>query len=135
MEKKLKHLEFIQAVITRANSNSFLLKGWAITLVSALVAFAGEAKNANYVAVTFIAIPIFWYLDAYYLALERKFRWLYDDIRLLKDEDIDFSMDIKPYKDKKNVQFFNCFKSGTIATVYLGILSISLILIYVFKFL
>lgn len=44
-EKKLKHLEFLQNVITRMNSNSFMIKGWAITLVSALFVLA--AKDAN----------------------------------------------------------------------------------------
>jgi hypothetical protein len=35
-ENKRKHLEFIQGVITRMNTSSFLIKGWTITLVSAL---------------------------------------------------------------------------------------------------
>ena len=33
-ENKLKHLEFIQNIITRMNSNSFVIKGWSITLVT-----------------------------------------------------------------------------------------------------
>jgi hypothetical protein len=45
MESKLKHLEFIQNVITRMNTNSFLIKVWVATLVSALFALA--AKDAN----------------------------------------------------------------------------------------
>jgi len=36
MEAKLKHLEMIQDVIKRMASNSFLLKGWSLTLVVAL---------------------------------------------------------------------------------------------------
>jgi hypothetical protein len=35
MGDKIKHLEMIQAVISRLANNSFLLKGWSITLVSA----------------------------------------------------------------------------------------------------
>ena len=35
MEKKIKHLEMIQAVIVRMGNNSFLLKGWSVTLISA----------------------------------------------------------------------------------------------------
>ena len=38
MENKIKHLEFIQSTITRMNQNSFQIKGWMITLVSALLA-------------------------------------------------------------------------------------------------
>ena len=44
-DEKLKHLEFIQNVITRMNRNSFQLKGWAITIVSAILALAASTKN------------------------------------------------------------------------------------------
>ena len=47
MENKRKHLEFIQSVIARMNSNSFLIKGWSITLVSALFALAAKDSNLN----------------------------------------------------------------------------------------
>jgi len=36
MENKIKHLEMIQGVINRMASNSFALKGWAVTLVSGI---------------------------------------------------------------------------------------------------
>ncbi len=45
MEAKLKHLELSQGVINRMAGNSFLLKGWSVTLVSAL--FALSAKDSN----------------------------------------------------------------------------------------
>jgi hypothetical protein len=35
---KEKHLELIQAVISRMAGNSFLLKGWSVTLAAALLA-------------------------------------------------------------------------------------------------
>ena len=38
MEKKLKHLEFIQNAINRMASNSFIIKGWCITLIVGLFA-------------------------------------------------------------------------------------------------
>ena len=34
IEIKIRHLEMIQAVITRMASNSFMLKGWAVTLIA-----------------------------------------------------------------------------------------------------
>ena len=33
-EEKLKHLEFIQSVISRMSANSFFLKGWGVTLAT-----------------------------------------------------------------------------------------------------
>jgi hypothetical protein len=57
-EKKIKHLEFLQNVITRMNSNSFLIKGWTVTIVSALFALASKDANINYILVSYIAIPL-----------------------------------------------------------------------------
>ena len=34
MQQKLKHLEFIQGVINRLATNSFLMKGWSVVLVA-----------------------------------------------------------------------------------------------------
>lgn len=44
MEEKMRHLEMIQNVISRMASNSFLLKGWTVTLVVGLLAFATSRK-------------------------------------------------------------------------------------------
>ena len=59
MEKKLKHLEFIQSIITRMASNSFLLKGWAITIVSALIAISIDKNNFGYLIISYFPILIF----------------------------------------------------------------------------
>jgi hypothetical protein len=96
MEDKLKHLEFIQNIITRMNTNSFLIKGWAITLVSALFALAAKDANINYVLVSYFAIPVFWILDGFYISQERQYRDLYKDVAS-KSGRIDFSMDTSEY--------------------------------------
>ena len=79
-EKEMKHLEFIQAIITRMNTNSFLIKGWSITLVSALLALYASNKHVAYIFIAIIPTIIFWFLDSYYLQQERKFRGLYNDV-------------------------------------------------------
>lgn len=93
MEMKIKHLEFLQNVITRMNSNSFLIKGWIITLVSALFALAAKDANVNYVLVSYIAIPVFWVLDGFYISQERQYRDLYKVVATKTEAEIDFSMD------------------------------------------
>lgn len=79
-EYTLKHMEMIQGIITRMNSNSFQIKNWAITLVSALMALYGSTNNPKFVFVALLPILIFWFLDAYYLQQERKYRGLFNDI-------------------------------------------------------
>ena len=120
MEKKLAHLEMIQAVITRMAGNSFALKGWAVTLVAGLFALSGKDANQFYYLVTYIPIVVFWYLDAYYLCQERMYRNLYEKVRKLGEDEIDFSMNAAAREfqtDKTTVA--NCFLSKTILGFYL----------------
>lgn len=93
MDEKIKHLEFAQAVITRMAANSFWLKGWAVTLVSAILALAAKDGNARMLPVAVLPIVVFWFLDAYFLRQERLYRKLYDSIRLKSPEGVDFSLD------------------------------------------
>jgi hypothetical protein len=131
-ENKRKHLEFIQNVITRMNSNSFLIKGWAITLVSALFALAAKDANVKYVMVTYISIPIFWGLDAYYLSLERQYRKLYEEVSAKNESAIDYSMDASSH-NKGNDTWLSTMFSGTVWSVYVTIIVITGCVMYLFK--
>jgi len=99
MDNKRAHLEMIQGVINRLSSNSFLLKGWSVVLVSALFALAAEGSNASFVLIAYFPAVIFWGLDGYFLHQERLFRALYDHVRILAEEKIDFSMNTSLVKE------------------------------------
>jgi hypothetical protein len=77
----LKHLEFIQAVITRLANDSFLMKGWALTVAGAFYGFAVKGTSWRLAAIGLMPVLIFWGLDAYFLRQERLFRGLYDQVR------------------------------------------------------
>lgn len=94
MEAKLKHLEFIQAVITRMATNSFLFKGWAITIAAGLAAFAAVESRAALLTIAIASSLLFWGLDGYYLWLERAFRDLHKVVAAKDEAAIDFSMTI-----------------------------------------
>ncbi len=88
---QIKHLEMLQAVITRMAGNSFLIKGWCVTLVSALLALsAKDAKSMVFVA--YLPVLMFWWLDSFFLRQERLFRKLFDRVREDNRAETDFSM-------------------------------------------
>jgi len=95
MDRKLKHLDFIQGVINRLSTNSFLLKGWSVVLVSALFALSAANSNVKFILLAYIPAIAFWGLDGYFLSLERGYRKLYEKVRVLDANDIDFSMDTR----------------------------------------
>lgn len=97
MENKLKHLEIIQSVISRMANNSFLLKGWAVTLVSALIALGAKDTDNRFILVAYLPVIMFWILDGYFLQQERLFRNLYEKVRKIDETSIDFSMNTAPF--------------------------------------
>lgn len=75
-----KHMDYVQAAITRLAGNSFLLKGWCLTLTSALLGFALTRDECALAALGTVAVLAFWYLDSYFLRRERAFRLLFRDV-------------------------------------------------------
>ncbi len=128
MEKKLKHLEFVQAAIGRMASNLFLLKGWAITLIAGLFALATKGSDRAYYLIAYLPALMFWALDAFFLTLERRFRSLYDHVRALDESQIDFSMNTEPFKRLKGNGYWDAFWSKTLA-VYYGALIVTMIVV------
>ena len=100
-EYMLKEIELIQDIIKRMAFNSFMIKGWAITLVVVALLL----KGTNYqVWIAFIPLLVFWFLDANFLWQERLYRKLYEWVvnnRLNTDE---YLFDMNAYRFKDTVQ-------------------------------
>jgi len=78
---RVKHLEMIQAVISRLGTDSFLVKGWAVTVSGAFLGFAISGKEWGLAVAGILPALVFWGLDAYFLRAERLFRALHDAVR------------------------------------------------------
>lgn len=118
---KLKHLEMIQGVINRMAGNSFLIKGWCVTLVGAIIALASKDDDKRFIAVAYYPVVMFWLLDGFFLNQERLYRSLYDAVRLKLEVAIDFSMDAKavpPPPGKKKPTWLRALFSRTLLLFY-----------------
>lgn len=120
-ENKLKHLEFIQNIITRMANNSFLLKGWNITILAALIGLNKDGLDGKIIFIGFILILVFWILDAYYLSQERIFRARYDEVRIKPEDEVDFSMKLDSEKTAK-MDWFIVFYSMPLSILYVGLM-------------
>lgn len=127
MQRKLAHMEMIQGVVNRLSSNSFLLKGWSVVLVSGLSALAAKDTKITFVLLAYFPCVAMWSLDAYFLDQERLFRKLYDRIRVLDPESIDFSMDTSVVKSTEDGWFNTLWRPTLIAFHLPVIVTISLI--------
>lgn len=108
--------------------NSFLLKGWCITLVGALFALVFKESNTDYLYISSVILIFFWILDGFYLFKERLFIKVFDYVRNLEDEKVDFSMSTKSFECNCN---WSCAVfSKTLNIFYGGILMAHLLVIY-----
>jgi len=131
MENKLKHLEFIQGAINRMASNLFFLRGWTITLIAALFALSVKEANQNFIFIVYFPVIIFWILDGYFLSQERLFRALYDHVRNLNENEIDFSMDTSKFKNDDKNSWLSSMFSKTLLFFYIPLIIIMLFIIYI----
>ena len=118
-EYMLKEIEVIQDTIKRMAFNSFLIKGWAITLVVATLL----VKRSNQEAwIALIPLLLFWVLDAYFLWLERMYRSLYDWVIHNRLNTSDHLFDMNAHRFSKDVQSrFRIMFSITLGWFYGGI--------------
>lgn len=121
MENKRKHLELIQNVINRMAVNSFFLKGWTVTLVSAIFVLSQKDTDSAYLLVAILPIVTFWILDGFFLRQERLFRKLYDQVRVLSEDQIDFSMNTSNFNSSVQNWLLTTI-SRTLVLFYGGIL-------------
>ena len=119
-----KHLEFIQEVINRMARNSFIIKGWAVSLVSALAALAANDTNQKFIIIAYFPVITFWFLDGYYLYQERLFRKVYDKNRT--NQNTDYSMNTSEF-DNGIIDWFSACISKSIILFY-GVIIITLLI-------
>lgn len=130
-DEKIKHLEFIQNVITRMNINSFQIKGWTVIIISALLAIYASTKNDYFILASIFPVLVFWFLDTYYLTQERRFRGIYNDVAGISEN----PKKLKPFEMRPDLytgdkySYWNVFISITIIKLYL---SLTIILVGLF---
>jgi len=130
-EDRRQHLEFIQNIVTRMNTNSFQLKGLSIAIVTALFGIYASIGNVGFVFLGIFPTLVFWFLDGYYLQQERKFRGIYNDVAGLKN-----NVSVRPYempihKYTSNIDrqysYWNVLLSKTICWLYFPVVVLLII--------
>lgn len=114
-EKLAKHVDLVQGVINRMAGNSFLLKGWTVTLVAGLFALAASGGNWTYAALGLLPSLSFWWLDAYYLRQERLFRKLHEAVRRGDLQADLYSMNTLKYADDVSGLVATAFSKSVLA--------------------
>ena len=132
MENKIRYLEMIQGIISRMANNSFLLKGWAVTLVAGIFTLASKDADKLYFIIAYIPIVVFWGLDSYYLLQERLYRSLYEKASAYDENNINFSLKAtsREFGNEKN-NYLKCLTSKTELCFYLPLAIVCAVVIVI----
>lgn len=98
-----KEIDLIQACINRMAQNSFLVKGWMISLVAVIIALLPEKIEVDIrvlCVVAFVITICFWYLDAFFLRMETLYRWKYSWVIKNRQSTLDYAYDLNPHNNK-----------------------------------
>lgn len=131
---KAAYLQMIQEPICRMSTISAIFKGFAATIVAGVATLTYKDVNVWVLGLSFLPVLAFAILDVYYLTLERKFRFLFEQVR--KDEhESDFSMKLTsdPVEIlRAKARVWDCMKSPSIYLFYPLMIAV-LIAVFVLK--
>jgi hypothetical protein len=90
-----KHLDFLQATISRLAGNSFQLKAWSVALGSVAIGLTAKDSHPGLAWLALVPVAAFWLLDAYYLGTERLYREKYSlVVAALRDQSHEATYDM-----------------------------------------
>lgn len=129
----LKEIDLIEDCIKRMASNSFLLKGWAVTVISALIGLTAKTDNWKLGSVIAILVCLsFWYLDATYLKMERLYKRKYNWVIKNRPANKEYAFNLNPYEknmwlatEQKNTYTICVMVSQTLLPLYVIMLIVS----------
>ncbi len=132
---KLVYLQLIQEPICRMSTISAIFKGFAAAIVGGIAMISYSDISLVVLGLSFLPVFAFLILDIYYLKLERKFRYLYNEVKDNKHP-IDYSLDLKLDKatlKKANATNWKCIKSPSIYLFY-PIMIVVIVIVFIFKY-
>ena len=139
MDKETLHkeIDLIQGIINRMAHNSFLLKGWTITIIVAVLALTKNTLVTNdltyFSIILLIPLIVFWYLDAFFLHKERCYIKLYDWVIENRSKTKEFQYNLNYKRFEKDVDsILKIMRSDTLLTFY-GITALILLGITVYN--
>lgn len=125
---RLKHLDFLQAIIARQAGNSFLIKGWSLTVAAGFFGFAIKDYDWRLAALALMPSIGFWWLDGFFLRQERMYRCLYMDVVRIDSPIEPFDLSAERYKMRSSSRWPKVLFSHTLRTFY-GVVVLSAVIL------
>lgn len=131
-----KEIDLIQSCISRMAHNSFLIKGWTITVVVIAWAIIGlDDWGSWFILLLLLPLTMFWGLDSFYLMTEKRYRKLYSWAlkKRIEEKSLEMRYDLNPLRFKDECgTIWKVIFSKTMWPFY-GILGITIICVVILR--
>lgn len=117
-EDQRKHLEFVQATISRLAGNSASTKTWTVTIGLAGFGLAKVKTDPSIAIAAVLLVAVLGLLDSRYLRQERLFRKLFDAVRKDDGGTSVYSMNASAFASDKSCRLRACLVSWSVAGFY-----------------
>ena len=132
------YLNLIQGNIARMAGNSALMKGFAATMIAAMLGMAvSESVKWYYIAVSLIPVLAFVRLDIFYLQRERRYRNLYNLVAENDNLNLKYTLNLRSsklenYKNTiyKDTGFVKTMCSVSIWQFYIWFIALAVAIIF-----
>jgi len=98
-----KEIDLIQNCINRMAQNSFLLKGWTVSLLAVVIAVARDLDFMYLCLLLMLPLMFFWYLDAVILRMEKMYRQMYNWVIRNRGSTNEYLYDLDPNRFRTDV--------------------------------
>lgn len=129
-----KEIDLIQSCINRMAGNSFLLKGWLVSVIAIIMTIGKDGTNKAVIITTAAIVTFsFWYLDAIFLRNERLYRAMYKWVlekRAKGDRELQYDLDPRRFNGEVD-SVGKIMRSNTLKFFYgMALLLIVLVTVY-----
>lgn len=95
MQNKIAHLNMVLNLLDIVNRSDLSAKRWAISFTAVFIALGTQQQGFHVAYLAILPMVLLWFIDAQNYRREYLLKKLYDRVRALPEEEIDFSIDIE----------------------------------------
>ena len=130
MEKKLAHLKMLVDLLDMVNRSDVYAKRWAVSFSAVFIALATQQPGIHVAYLATLPMLLLWFIDAQNYRREFLLRTLYNRVRTLSEEEIDFSINVEALPEARRGAIWWMFSSS--ALTFYGAMIVGVIVVDAF---
>jgi hypothetical protein len=132
-----KEIDLIQGIINRMANNTFLLKGWLVSLIAIIIALIKDsiiiAESVYFGIMLLLIVVAFWYLDAFFLHKEKCFRKMYDWVIENRKNTDEYLYNLDYTRFEKQISNILCLMFSKTLIIFYGLIFTIILLLTIYK--